>query len=108
MYLRVPPQPSFEGMRWTVFWNWLGQPVGFVQAYYSVFSPEKRVWEQLGAVWSTAARMTGKVYQVGEPPDFLKLMDGSVAQLALKPVRARRAFAWLFLHERFYVLIKRA
>lgn len=71
-------------------WKYEREIVAFtLQAYYSVFSPEKRVWEQLGAVWTTAARMTGKVYRAGEPPDFLKLMNGSVAQLALKPVRAR-------------------
>ena len=60
-----------------------------LQAYYKVFSSDKRSWEQLGAVWSTAARMTSKVYRSGEAPDFLKLMDGSVAQLARKPVHAR-------------------
>lgn len=60
-----------------------------VQAYYSVFSTDKRSWEQLGAVWSTAARMTSKVYCTTEAPDFLRLMDGSVAQLARKPVHAR-------------------
>lgn len=63
--------------------------LGALQAYYSVFASEKRAWEQLGAVWSTAARMASKVYRGGEAPDFLKLMDGSVAQLAKKPVRAR-------------------
>lgn len=63
--------------------------LGALQAYYSVFSTEKRTWEQLGAVWSTAARMTAKVYRAGDAPDFLKLMDGSVAQLARKPVHAK-------------------
>lgn len=71
----------------------LGPPrpctLGALQAYYSVFSSEHRAWEQLGAVWSAAARMTSKVLNAGEAPDFLKLMNGTVAQLAKKPVRAR-------------------
>ena len=77
--------------------------LGALQAYYSVFSSEKRAWEQLGAVWSTAARMTGNVYKAGEPPDFLKLMDGSVAQLARKPVRARSATSPLQAAKSFLV-----
>ena len=40
-------------------------------------------------MWATAARMVGKLYGADEPPNFLSVMDGSVAQLARKPVRAR-------------------